>query len=117
MRAFLSAKTVDTIGSVEIDYDPKPTRLGATSRRVQRTRTLDGGYALADGGSAECDRTIILSWRSDQTTDYRVDWLVRSYGQLYLSIASGFYLVAPQSVETRDNRTSLSLLVLSRITT
>jgi hypothetical protein len=114
--AILSTLTYDAIGSVTLTLLSKSTHWGRIERRVQRTRTLDGGYALSDFGQAECDRTIRLVWTADATTNQRVDYLVRNHAQLYLSCAHGFFRVAVQATETRRNETALDLLVLARIT-
>ena len=114
MRCILSARDYDPLGSVEVSA-LRASRWGRTDRRVNRIKTLDGGYALNDFGSAACDRDIRLVWQSDALTDESVARLVRLYAQFYCSAPAGFFLVAPSALETRNNLSQLDLLVLSQI--
>jgi len=114
MRVILSAREHDPLGSIAIEAKPS-SRWGRTERRVNRVKTLDGGYALNDFGSAACDRDLLLIWQSDPIIDESVARLVRTYAQLYCSAAAGFFLVAPSALETRNNLSQLDLLVLSQI--
>jgi hypothetical protein len=116
MRAILSALTMDVFGSVELTLLPT-SRFGRTERRVTRVKTLDGGYAVNDFGHAPSDRDIRLLWTANRTTDELVTRLVQLYAQLHLASDQGFYRCAPQALETRDNKTTLDLLVLSKIAT
>jgi hypothetical protein len=114
IRATLSTLTYDPLGSVEIALR-STTRWGRSERRVNRVRTLDGGYALTDFGHADCDRDIQLQWTADLEINTRVDYLVRYYGQLYLSSPHGFWLVAPRGLEDRSNVMLLDLYVLDKL--
>jgi hypothetical protein len=114
MRAILSTLTYDVLGTVELAL-LATTRWGRSERRVNRVRTLDGGYALNDGGHADCDRDIQLRWRPDADLDTRVDYLMRYYGELYLSSPYGFWRVAPRHLEIDRAEARMDLYVLERI--
>jgi hypothetical protein len=115
MTAVLSPITIDPLGGVRLECLPT-SRLGLTERRVNRVKTLDGGYAINDYGSSQCDRDIRLVWTADTTKDSAAARLVEWYGELYLALREGFFRVAPQSIETRAAETTLELLVLERLT-
>lgn len=114
MLAFVTTIVYDALGYVAIPLLPSH-RPGRVERRINRTRTLDGGYALTDFGHAESDRDIELIWRADEELDERVRRMIRFHGQLHLSWTEGFYLVAPAGFERRDDESSLSLLVLEKL--
>ena len=62
----LSSILVDTVGSVVFQELPK-SKLNDSSRRISRTKTLDGGCIIVDGGFSESDRTF------DILTEYNED--------------------------------------------
>ena len=110
----LSARTQDPLGVVTLTASARSAQ-GDISRRVSRTKTLDGGYAIHDGGHAMSDRDIRLQWRSDATADAAVERLVRLYGQVTLSQRDGCYLVALQAYRPGQPYATLNLLVLERL--
>jgi len=114
MLAFISTVVYDAFGYAAIPLLPSH-RPGRIERRMTRTRTLDGGCAMTDFGHSESDRDIGLTWRSDEELDERVRRMVRFHGQLHLSWAEGFYLVAPAGFERRDDESSLSLMVIEKL--
>ena len=114
MRAILSPLTFDAFAGLELSL-LATTKWGRSERRLNRVKTLDGGYALNDGGHADSDRDIQLRWRANEDADTRADYLVRYYGTLYLSSPYGFWLVAPRGLERDRDETRLDLYVLERI--
>ena len=116
IRCSLSALTYDVLGAVDIDATGE-SRWGRAERRVNRVRTLDGGYALNDGGFADSDRDMQITFSArDPDLVTRVQYLVRYHGQLYLSEPRGYWLVAPRGLEVdTKGRAKLDLLVLERI--
>jgi hypothetical protein len=110
----LSALTQDPLGVVQITADRR-SNVGAVSRRVTRAKTLDGGYALHDGGQAAADRDIRLEWPTNQAVDDAVERLVRLYGQAVLSQRDGCFKVALEAFKRGTPRSTLTLLVLERL--
>ena len=114
MRVILSSPEYDPLGSVELAALPA-TAWGKTERRVNRVKTLDGGYALSDGGSAECDRAVRLVWDSDRLLDEAVARLVRLYPKLHCATPLGLFLAVPSTLEATRGKTQLDLLVLAKL--
>ena len=112
--AILCAKSYDVLGMAELRLRAS-TRFGQSSRRVNRVKTLDGGYALNDSGHADSDRTITLEWDADADVDTVVEYMIRYHSRMTLSIKAGCWLVAAQSFETRRGTSTLVLLALDRL--
>ena len=110
----LSSLTQDPLGVVRITTDAR-SNAGDMARRVSRTKTLDGGYALHDGGHAISDRTIRLEWRASASVDDAVERLLRLYGQAVLSQRDGCFKVALDAFRRGTPRSTLTLLVLERL--
>jgi hypothetical protein len=111
----LCALTIDPLGVIRIPILDQASGLGSVSRRVSRTRTLDGGYALHDGGYAASDRDIRLEWLTNSDIDDAVERLVRLYGRATLSQRDGCYLVALSSFRRGTPRSAINILVLERL--
>jgi hypothetical protein len=115
MRVTLSTPVFDLAGSVALDLLPT-TDLGTTSRRVNRTATLNGGAALNDYGHSHADRTMTLRWRPhSREVDASVVRLVQNYGRLNVSTPEGLFSAAPETYRNAANESSLTLLVLEKL--
>jgi len=115
MLITLSAASFDLDGAVELDVTPD---LGAQRRRVNRIATLDGGVVFNDFGYTDGDRTINLAWDFvSAAQEALVARLVRLYQRLTLSCADGVFSVAPESYKASMSGSTLSLLVIEKLTT
>ncbi len=116
MIAHLSSLTVDPLGSVWLDLLPESAVYKA-DRRVNRVKTLDGGYALNDFGFSHCDRDATLYWRADETTDFLARRLLELYSRVYLALPEGLFLAALRDVDVVKNRSMARLHLLEKLTT
>jgi hypothetical protein len=116
MIAHLSSLTADPLGSVWLDLLPE-SAIYKADRRINRVKTLDGGYVLNDFGFAHCDRDAVLYWRSDDTIDFLVRRLLEVYGRVHLAIAEGVFLVALRDFDASKNRSMARLHLLEKLTT
>lgn len=115
MLNVLSTTTYDPAGYVEIQAVDAQTA-GATTRRVNRVQTMDGGSVPNDFGFTDADRTIELAWRSrDVATDNAVDRLLRLYSQVQIATRAGVYLAALETFTPGADESRLRLLVLSKL--
>jgi ferric-dicitrate binding protein FerR (iron transport regulator) len=113
----LSAPEFDLSGYVELLVLDEASFLKA-ERRVNRVRTLDGGAVINDGGFSDADRTIVLRWRTTSAAhDAAVERMVRLYELVNVSTRSGVFAAAPERFDPGDDESSLSLLVLSKLST
>ena len=60
----LSSILADTNGDAVFDLTQE-SKLDDSSRRVSRTKTLDGGCVITDGGFSEADKTLTISAKYD----------------------------------------------------
>lgn len=116
MIAHLSSLTSDPLGSVWLTLLPESS-IHQSSRRVNRVKTLDGGYVLNDFGHAHCDRDAVLYWRSNTDLDFLVTRLMQLYGRVYLALDEGLFLAAIRDVNAEKNRSMARLYLLEKMTT
>jgi hypothetical protein len=112
MRVGISSLYVDPVGAVLFDLNPAGSDTGNYSRRVTRTKTLDGGVALFDGGYAEGDRTIQLEpLNPSEELTSALRSLFKRYGAVLLFLEDGAYRAAPQNLFESRGRLRLTLLI------
>ena len=115
MKTILSSITFDPAGVVPISTVAGQT-IGPSRRRVNRVATLDGGAAFNDFGYSEADRTITLAWQPTAATEAAVARLLMLYTQLHLATPKGFFVVAPEVYTPGAAESTLTLLVVSKLT-
>ena len=114
MLAAIASIEADPLGHVLLQVVPGTTA-GATSRRMSRIATLDGGAALNDSGYSEADRIIDLRWQPvSEQQEEDVARLVRLYGRVHVSFAGAVFLAAPETY-TPGQESQILLLVLGRV--
>ncbi len=104
----LAARTYDPEGALVLPWRDG-TNAGDLTRRVSRTRTLDGGVAVTDRGHAPGDRTVVVSFLGESQA--RIEWakrLLRLHGNVTVSLPDGCFTAAPQRFD--ENRQALILL-------
>lgn len=110
----IASETYDVLGYIVIDVLPAST-FQAIGRRVSRSKTLDGGVAISDGGYAEGDRTIDIRWvNSTATIHAAISRLLLLYSRLVVSARDGVFLVAPEQYRPGPE-SSLRLLVIEKL--
>ena len=114
MRVGLSTLTFDLDGHVEIDA-MESSDVDSIERRITRVKTLDGGVSVRDGGYADGDRTVAISWLIRDAKQFdAVQYLVKHYSQLRLSMRSGCYLCAPRRLSRSGTEGRLDILLIER---
>jgi len=86
----LSANTVDADGNVVFD-ETNDSNLRDTARRVSRTKTLDGGCVIVDGGWTASDKTLNIGLKYDAAKVAVVKHLHEDYTLILISMNEGFY--------------------------
>ena len=111
----ISSTTFDLDGSVEIEVLPDSFD-GETRRRVTRVATLDGGVAMNDRGYAEGDRDLSYTWKTvSKAHNDAIARIVRLYPRVHVSTPSGCYLAAPQVFTPGVEESTISLLVIDKV--
>ena len=107
----LSAPLYDPLGHVGIDNLPA-SELGDVTRRVNRSKTLDGGVAINDGGYSAGDRTFRVRWKIRSADQFQqVQRMVQLYSLLTVITTEGVFTAAPESLTDRGGIGTLTLLV------
>jgi hypothetical protein len=108
VKIALSTLTVDPFGAQLLDIDPGRASLGATTRRVSRIATLDGGASILDGGYSVADRNISvdISGQSRETVE-ALRYLFQTYSTLLVLTEEGAFRAAPETLTS----TRMTLLV------
>lgn len=87
------------------------------SRRVQRSKTLDGGAVVADGGFSNSDRVITIKWlNTDENTHEAIARLFQLYTRLVVSVRDGVFLTSPDQYNPGPDTCTLQLLALEKLT-
>jgi hypothetical protein len=116
MLVTLSTPTFDLEGFVELDASPADTDLPATTRRVSRIATLDGGAVVNDFGHSYADQIMVLRWsEADPEKTAAVERMVRLYSRLRMSCDQGVFAVVPQDFSIISGQHRMVLLITERL--
>ncbi|MFA5453482.1 MAG: hypothetical protein WC248_07905 [Candidatus Methanomethylophilaceae archaeon] len=110
----ISTIIVNINGSIIIE--PKGnSSLQSATRRVSRTKTLDGGVCITDSGYSYGDRTLDI--RTNITKDIydKIDNIFKNHALLYVSTNEGFFSAAIESLNYDSGEAILSVLVKERL--
>ena len=111
----IHSTTFDLDGTVELPVLPDSLD-GETRRRVTRVATLDGGVAVNDRGFSEGDRDLLYTWKTvSKAHNDAIDRIVRLYPRVTVSNRQGCYLAAPQTFSPGAEESSLTLLVIEKL--
>jgi hypothetical protein len=86
----LSSIETDTNGDIVFDLTGEST-LDDSTRRVSRTKTLDGGCVIIDGGFSPADKTFNLSTQYDPDVHSVVKHLHEDMMLIHVSVNGAFY--------------------------
>jgi len=116
MLISLSAPLFDLAGTLTLTARAD-NYLGAITRRVNRTATLDGAVYVEDRGFADGDRDPEFDCPNTTLADYeRAAYLQRTYPRLYLSTPDGVFVAALRRLAVSDGSTLiLTLMIIERI--
>jgi len=111
----ISVSTADEAGAVVLRMT-QDSKLKSGLRRVSRTKTLDGGCAIYDGGFSHADRTWSVEARvSDAVWDAL--WAIMiTYALVYIATEEGFFSGCLESAVREEDRAVLSILIKEKLT-
>lgn len=85
-------------------------------RRVNRSKTLNQSVYIADNGVTAGDKDINITIISpDETLTDLMDYLFNFHSDFYISMESGFYDVAFESIRYTGGQAALKFLVRDQI--
>jgi hypothetical protein len=116
MIASLASTTFDLEGNVILRMAERST-VFAQSRRVTRSKTLDGGVSLSDLGFSHGDRTMIVKSKISSKAEYEaVQYLFSNYPTLILSIDEGAFLGSISGIDLRNDELLITFLPTEKLT-
>lgn len=111
----ISVSTADEAGAVVLRMTQE-SRLKSGTRRVSRTRTLDGGCAIFDGGFSHSDRTWSIEARVSDALWETLWAIMMGYALVYIATEEGFFEACLESAERTEDRAVLSILIKEKLT-
>lgn len=107
----LSSRTYMIGGAVILSPLPDSTDIRSAERRVSRTKTLDGGCVITDGGISAGDKTFKITLQSSKTM-----WdLIRGIftGALWVTISTdeSCYLAKIQNIKEANGKITMTILI------
>lgn len=110
----ISTIIVNINGSIIIEPNGNSS-LKSSTRRVSRTKTLDGGVCITDGGYAYGDRTLDIHTNVTKEMYNKIDSIFKNHALVYVSTNEGFFSAAIQSLNYDSGEAILSVLVKERL--
>jgi len=86
----ISSITSDTAGNIMVPWLPG-SDFGTSERRVSRTKTLDGGVILSDGGWTTLDRDVTIITRYSEDALTVLQHLHEDKTLVHISLSDGYF--------------------------
>jgi hypothetical protein len=90
-------------------------QLRAGTRRVSRTKTLDGGVVITDSGFSHGDRTLSISIPSSASLWARLWAFFQAALLITISIDDGCFSGAPDNIQDNGDKIIMNILVKEKI--
>jgi hypothetical protein len=115
-RIGVASRTYDLDGAVMLVPLPGDTAIRAGERRVTRTKTLDGGCVITDGGVSAGDRTFDVVVQSDRTL-WGLLWALFQAAQwVTVTTEESCFLAKLQRISEQDGKISMNILIKEDLT-
>ena len=98
----LSSITADSDGSIVFDTLPS-SEIKETSRRVSRTKTLDGGCVITDSGFSDSDRTLSVNAEYSSDVATILNHLHQDKTLIHIAVDEDFFSGVISSLKIKDN--------------
>lgn len=107
----ISSKTYDINGNEYFNKIASNTNFGNLTRRVNRTKTLDGSSVINDKGYTDADRTfdVYITDPSEDVVD-NIRRMFKAYPLMIVATREGVFEVAPNALD--DDRDELHIQFL-----
>lgn len=110
----ISVSIADEAGALVLRMT-QDSRISGGERRVSRTRTLDGGCAIYDGGFSHADRTWSVKARMSDSVWEALWAIVTGYSLVNISVAEGYFVGCIESAVRDEDRAVLSILIKEKL--
>lgn len=115
MKVFVSAVDFDLSGYAAIDALPGSS-FGEYIPRYSKTKTLDGGVAVYDGGWSAGDMKFTVRFKGTRALDAVCKRLVEYHSRVNVSTRDGVFRAVPEYDEGSEREARLSLSIVERLT-
>jgi len=112
----LASRTYNADGAMIINPLPQYTNIRDKVRRVSRTKTLDGGVVITDGGVSAGDRTFDIAFASDDTKWGILQALFSNALWVTVSTDEACFLGKLEKIKEQDGKISMSVLIKQDLT-
>ncbi|MBN1664834.1 MAG: hypothetical protein JW943_14635 [Deltaproteobacteria bacterium] len=112
----IASQQYDIDGAFIVSPSPESTSLRGGQRRITRTKTLDGGVVITDGGLSDGDRTLEI--RIPMTRDlWLLLWALFSSAMwITVSTDEGCFLAKIETMTKAGAEIALTILVKEDLT-
>ena len=112
----LASRTYNTDGAMIINPLPQDTNVRDQMRRVSRTKTLDGGVVITDGGVSAGDRTFDIALASDNTKWGILQALFNNALWVTVSTDEACFLAKINNIAEADGKIRINILIKEKLT-
>lgn len=112
----IAARTYMASGGTMIKPLTDDTSLRDLERRVSRTKTLDGGCVITDGGVSAGDRTFTIAVESSKTLWDLLKGIFDDSTWVSVSTDEGCYLAKMQRLVEKSGKITMTILLSSDLT-
>lgn len=111
----LASSLYHSEGALMLDPLPEDTKIRENSRRLTRTKTLDGGVVITDGGFSHGDRTLEIAVSSTSAL-WQILWAVfQSASWITLSTEEACFLAKMEDLRESRGQIIMKILISQNI--
>ncbi len=112
----LASRLYDSAGALMVDPLPEDTQIRENTRRLTRTKTLDGGVVITDSGFSHGDRTFDLVIASTPAL-WSVLWsLFQNSSWITVATEESCFLAKMEDLKERSGKITMKILVSEVLT-
>ncbi len=112
----LASRLYDSAGALMVDPLPEDTKIRENSRRLTRTKTLDGGVVISDGGFSHGDRTFDLAVSSTAALWTALWTLLQNSSWIIVSTDEACFLAKMEDLRESNGKIFLKILLSESLT-
>ncbi|SEM55641.1 hypothetical protein SAMN04489760_1222 [Syntrophus gentianae] len=112
----LASRLYDSDGALIVDPLPEDTQIRENTRRLTRTKTLDGGVVITDSGFSHGDRTFDLAIASTPALWSFLWSLFQNSSWITVTTDEACFLAKMEDLKERNGKITMKILVSEVLT-